>query len=151
MADEMQSAGRKKGAPWSVSAGKDEDARPEAPGTPKPKPDEPAEPDARYRDPHLREVEEADREDLAELSGMLRRHFDPILEEPVPDRLKDILRRCKPSDKAGSNGMGSNGTGFNDTAANGAAPNDRPNNGHTESEAGGRTGGGRTNGRSGRH
>jgi hypothetical protein len=32
-------------------------------------------------------------EDLGELGEALRRHFDPILEEPVPDKLRELLRR----------------------------------------------------------
>jgi hypothetical protein len=109
MADEMQSAGRKGSVLWSAGAGKDDENPPDPPETPKPDRDGPAVPDSRYRDPRVREVEDADREDLAELSGMLRRHFDPILEEPVPDRLKEILRRGRPGAKPGSSGTGSNG------------------------------------------
>jgi hypothetical protein len=51
--------------------------------------------DARHRDTRIVAVEDADRKDLQDIGDMLRRHFDPILDEPVPEKLKAILRRGK--------------------------------------------------------
>ena len=60
--------------------------------------------DARHSDPRIRAIEEADREDLADLSERLRKHFDRMLDEPVPERLAGVLRKspkCKPCDPNG--------------------------------------------------